>query len=236
MRLIIEFNPLANINYYDIDKYKIQGFIYSLLKDTEFANYHDVKGFKFFNFSNIFPVSNFVYGDQKTLIISSPSSAFIKILYYQLSKMDVFRLDKYFMEIKKLKLIKKTSCSNSLITGTPVVLFKNNNENRYFSFNNSDGVDFNFFFKRLKNNAVKKYNAYTDDNFDLDSELFDSFEINREVSIRMNIRNNKFIIIGSLWKLEKNISNYEKKFYNFLFDVGLGEKNSLGFGFLNNRR
>ena len=55
--------------------------------------------------------------------------------------------------------------------------------------------------------------------------------------MRIIMKNQTFIIIGSLWKvLEKNIAREDRKFYNFLFDCGLGEKNSLGMGFINNRR
>ena len=61
----------------------------------------------------------------KTIIISSPSSAFIKVLYYQLSNLEIFRLNKYYMEKYKVKLIKNNKCSNSIITGTPIVLFEN---------------------------------------------------------------------------------------------------------------
>ena len=89
----------------------------------------------------------------------------------------------------------------------------------------------------LKENALKKYTAYTQDEINLESDLFDSFEFNREVSMRIIMKNQTFIIIGSLWKvLEKNIAREDRKFYNFLFDCGLGEKNSLGMGFINNRR
>lgn len=235
MRLIIKFNPLSDCKYDAIGKYDIQGFIYSLLKDTEFKNYHDIKGFKFFTFSNIFPVCDFKQDNLKTIIISSPSSAFIKVLYYQLSNLEIFRLNKYYMEKYKVKLIKNNKCSNSIITGTPIVLFENNYENRYYSFNQK--LDFNFFFNRLKENALKKYVAYTQDEINLESDLFDSFEFNREVSMRIIMKNQTFIIIGSLWKvLEKNIAREDRKFYNFLFDCGLGEKNSLGMGFINNRR
>ncbi|WP_308574335.1 CRISPR-associated endoribonuclease Cas6 [uncultured Methanosphaera sp.] len=235
MRLIIEFKSLTDFNYYDVNKYNVQGFIYSLLKNTEFKDYHDMHGFKFFNFSNIFPVSNFKYDEHKKLIISSPSSAFIKLLYYKLSNMDVFRLNKYYFEIVQLKLFKST-CSNSLISGTPLILFEDKDENRYFSFNGGN-LDFDFFFKRLKDNAEKKYNAYTGENYILESDLFDNFEFNREVSIELTIRNNTFLTIGNLWKeLSKDIRRDDKHFYNFLFDVGLGEKNSMGFGFLNNNR
>lgn len=147
--------------------------------------------------------------------------------------MDIFRLNKYYMEIIKVKLIKKTFFSNSVITGTPIVLFENNHENKYYSFEKNP--DFNFFFNRLKNNSIKKYVAYTGDDIEENFNIFDVFEFNKEVSIRLSIRDNSFIIIGSLWKnLGKEINKNNRKFYNFLFDCGLGEKNSLGFGFINN--
>ena len=87
------------------------------------------------------------------------------------------------------------------------------------------------------NNAIKKYNAFYGTDFELDSELFTNFEFGREVSIRLVKNNNKFIVIGSLWKdLEFDLTSQNKDFYNFLFDNGLGEKNSLGFVFLNCRK
>ncbi|MBQ6219536.1 MAG: CRISPR-associated endoribonuclease Cas6 [Methanosphaera sp.] len=234
MRLLIKFNPLCNEKYDNIGKYDIQGFIYSLLKDTEFHDYHNIHGFKYFTFSNIFPVCDYKLGEQKQLIISSPSSAFIKLLHYNLSHMEVFRLNRYFMEIKSLKLLNIKS-SMFIIGGTPIVLYENNIENRYYSFKSSP--NFNFFFERLKDNALKKYNSYYNDDYYFEGELFDSFEFNREVSVRMKIHDNNFIVIGSLWKsLEKELTKDNRKFNNFIFDCGLGEKNSLGFGFVNNRR
>ncbi|MCQ2963957.1 MAG: hypothetical protein MJ203_00080 [archaeon] len=36
--------------------------------------------------------------------------------------------------------------------------------------------------------------------------------------------------------MEVNLNSKNRNFYRFLLDVGLGEKNSLGFGMLNDRR
>ncbi|WP_297065841.1 CRISPR-associated endoribonuclease Cas6, partial [Thermococcus sp.] len=42
-------------------------------------------------------------------------------------------------------------------------------------------------------------------------------------------------VIGSNWELleKERIKPEERRFYRFIMDAGLGEKNSLGFGFLN---
>lgn len=235
MRLMIKFEPKEFIKYSDIDKYTIQGFIYSILKnDSTFNSLHDILGFKFFNFSNIFPISDFEKNSLKKLIISSPNDEIIKSLYNQLKNKTSFKLKNYNMELLKVTILKKSICS-SFISSTPIVLFEDNKNNKYFSF--KQDPDFNFFFERLKDNAVKKYTAFNGNDFTLDSDLFTNFEFAREVSIRINKNGNQFIVIGSLWKnLEFDLTNQNKDFYNFLFDNGLGEKNSLGFGFLNCRK
>ena len=234
MRLILKFEPKQFIKYSDIDKYTIQGFIYSILKnDSLFNSLHDISGFKFFNFSNIFPISDFKKNSLKKLIISSPNDEIIKSIYNQLKNKSYFKLKNYEMELLKVTILKNNICSN-FISATPIVLFEDNKINKYYSFKQNS--DFNFFFERLKDNAVKKYNAFYGCDFSLDSDLFTNFEFAREVSIRINKNGNQFIVIGSLWKnLEFDLTSQNKDFYNFLFDNGLGEKNSLGFGFLNCR-
>lgn len=232
---MIKFEPKEFIKYDEIDKYTIQGFIYSILKNDDiFDSLHDTLGFKFFNFSNIFPVSDFKKNSLKKLIISSPNEELIKCIYKNLRKISAFKLKNHEMELLKVTILNNKICSN-FISATPIVLFEDNVNNRYYSFKQS--FDFNFFFDRLKDNAIKKYNAFYDENFNLDSSLFTNFEFAKEVSVRVKKNGNQFIIIGSLWKsLEFDLNNQNKKFYSFLFENGLGEKNSLGFGFLNCRK
>lgn len=231
MRLMIKFESVIEFTYDSIGKYDIQGFIYSLLKDTQFGEYHNLEGFKFFNFSNIFPITDFKPGNVKNIIISSPNNALIKLLAYQLKDKEFFRLNNYMMKINSVKTF-HLRANSKIITATPIVLFEDNRANRYFSFKNND---FDFFFERLKDNAIKKYNAFYDDDFEIDSmnNIFDSFSFRKEVSMRMHMKQEQFIIIGSIWTFEKD-SMLDKKFYDFLFDTGYGEKNSLGMGFVNN--
>lgn len=235
MRLMIKFEPKEHIEYSSIDKYVIQGFIYSILKnDSHFAQLHNTVGFKFFNFSNIFPVSDFEKNSLKKLIISSPNNDLIHCIYNNLKFKDSFKLKNYPMEILKVMILKNNKCNN-FISSTPIVLFEDNKNNQYFSFKKD--ADFNFFFDRLKDNAVKKYNAFYGEDFTLDSDLFTTFEFGREVSVRIKKGENQFVIIGSLWKnLEFILTKENKDFYKFIFEYGLGEKNSLGFGFLNCRK
>ncbi|MDR0912030.1 MAG: CRISPR-associated endoribonuclease Cas6 [Methanobrevibacter sp.] len=234
MRLILNFQALTEIDYYKINNYTIQGLIYNLLKNTRFTDYHDTKGFKFFNFSNIFPVKDYDNTHQKTLIISSPNSKFIKTLYHSLKAIDYFYLAQYKMIIKRIKVF-DSNINNKFISSTPLVLYEDNESNTYYSFQRNP--DFDFFFNRLKDNALKKYNAFYNDEYQMNDELFNGFELSKEVSVKLTKDKKDFIIIGSIWKLleKKEVKSKEdKKFYKFILDCGLGEKNSLGFGMVNN--
>jgi len=83
MRLLLELTSAKDCEYDLRYYYKLQGFIYSLFKDTPYSVLHDKKGYKFFCFSNIFPVpkdGKIKKGDKKNLLIYSPDKLFINFL------------------------------------------------------------------------------------------------------------------------------------------------------------
>lgn len=230
MRLILKFSINSELQHDAINKYTIQGFIYNLLHNTDFEHYHDLKGFKYFSYSNIFPVSPFKPGEIKNLIISSPWPEFIKTLRDSLQKKSVHRLGKYEIEIKELKIF-NVDLTRRFISSTPIVLFKDNENNIYHSLDKT--ADFSFFMDRIKENALKKYNSYYGDNYYFEGNIFDRFEYGREVAVRIKKADKMFIVIGTLWKNLEKFNMDNKRFYRFIMDAGLGEKNSLGFGMLN---
>lgn len=237
MRLKLDFVPIESFSYYDVNKHTIQGFIYHTLKDTEFGNMHDKPKFKFFTFSDIFPPTNFQKGVAKSLIISSPNEKFIESLYSKLKEKDRIYIGKYEFHLKSIKKF-RLKVKNRFISGSPVVLYKDSRKNEYFKFHSHQ--DINFFLKRLEENARKKYHAYYGEDPIIIGNLFDKM-IPRvrngkvDIYIRIVKRGVPFTIVGSSWRLleKRRISREEKKFYKFIMDCGLGEKNSLGFGFLN---
>ena len=116
----------------------------------------------------------------------------------------------------------------------PKILYKDNAKNEYFSFKRHK--DLKFFLERLKDNAIKKFTSYYKlEKFEMDEPIFDSIKLRKEVCVNIRKERNEFIIIGSLWKLLEKayFRRGTKKFYRFIMDCGLGEKNSFGFGFVN---
>jgi CRISPR-associated endoribonuclease Cas6 len=87
----------------------------------------------------------------------------------------------------------------------------------------------------LKENAVKKYEAFYGENVRIEGQIFDRLRFNKEVAVKNVKSGREFIIIGSMWYLLElfELNDDLKQFYWFLMECGLGEKNSMGFGFVN---
>jgi len=209
--------------------------IYSLLKNTDLASYHDSSKFKFFCFSDIFPLGDFKPKVSKYLLISSPNDYLIDTLTKSLIYTDKVTLKGIEFKLENIKRF-TPKVGNRWISGSPIVLYKDNRKNLYYSFERNG--DLNFFLERIKENAIKKYNVFFDDKFTIDENVFDRLNFRKEVVVKDFKGGSEFIFIGSVWRLlEKfRINNEHRKFYNFIMECGLGEKNSLGFGFVNPMR
>jgi CRISPR-associated endoribonuclease Cas6 len=110
--------------------YHLQGFLYSMLKESKYHYINDKEGFKFFCFSNIFHVTNKIRKDElRTLLVSSPNNEFTHHLYEMLQqKLDTtmeikigamrFRID----SVDKFSINLDSRSSITLITGTPIII------------------------------------------------------------------------------------------------------------------
>ncbi len=232
MRLIIKIIPTSNSSYDSITKHGVQGFVYSLMRDSDYERLHDKKTFKFFCFSDIRPPVDFEIGNEYWLAISSPDKIMIKFLASKIKERDVITINgtQFFHEEKMLN----PKLWRLWITGSPVVLYEDNRSGKYFSFRRNKNLF--FYLERLKDNAIKKYRIFSGEkDFWFDGPIFDRMIYRKDVAVKMRKAGEEFIIIGSEWKLlhKFRIEPGLRKFYKFLFDAGLGEKNSLGFGFVN---
>lgn len=236
MRLIIKFVPAESFSADVVYKHTIQGFIYECLKTevVKNANFHSAKRFKFFCFSDVFPSGDFVEGEEKRFIVSSPNAVLMERLFEGVRTKKEMHIGTHRIRLKEVKRV-KVPLKNQFISGSPIVLYKDNRRNLYYSFRRDGDLD--FFLARLKDNAIKKYEVFYGEKLEIEDgePLFDRLRFNKEVAVKNVKEGKEFIMIGSVWYLlEKfEISDALKKFYWFLMECGLGEKNSMGFGFVN---
>ncbi|WP_099211083.1 CRISPR-associated endoribonuclease Cas6 [Thermococcus henrietii] len=216
------------------NKHAVQGFIYNMLKDTPYSQRHDEPRFKFFTFSDFFTDRE----GRINLLVSSPDADFIKALAEKLNERGKAYIGKNELKIVEVKRF-RLPLREAFQTGSPVVLYKNALRNEYFKLHAHR--DLRFFLERLKENAEKKYLAFYGEEFHIEGPLFDrvipKLRRNGKLDVYVKVVKNgrPFPVIGSNWELleRMRIPRGERKFYRFIMDAGLGEKNSLGFGFLN---
>ncbi len=231
MRMIIELIPLRNAAYDAVNKHHIQATIYSLLRDTPFDIMHSLKGFKYYTFSDIMPPTDFKENEPKHILFTSPMSSLVKFLKARINEEGKIKIKDVWFETRAKRIPQRFT--TSWITASPIILYKNSRQNIYFSFKRDTNMQ--FLLERLKDNALKQYNTYYGDELDFEEPLFDVMRFGKSVAVKITKEKKEFIIIGSTWRLLEKIRvpNYLRKFYRFIFDCGLGEKNSLGFGCLN---
>ena len=233
MRLKITFEPHGDVPRQP-NKHAVQGFIYNLLRGSEYEKRHDEPRFKFFTFLDFFTDSI----GRPTLLLSSPENGFIKALYDALREKESVYIGRWELRVSEIKRF-KLPLRRAFQTGSPIVLYLNAEKNEYFKLHQHR--DLRFFLQRLRENAEKKYNAFYGEDFALDEPIFDriipKLRSNGKLDVYVKVVKNgvPFPVIGSNWELleKERIKPEERRFYRFIMDAGLGEKNSLGFGFLN---
>ncbi|MDV3103752.1 CRISPR-associated endoribonuclease Cas6 [Thermococcus waiotapuensis] len=233
MRLKISLEPL-NRNFERPNKHAVQGFIYNMLKDSEYGERHDEPKFKFFTFSDFFTDSS----GRPTLLMSSPERGFINTLHSTIRERETVHIGQQELRVVELKKF-RLPLRKAFQTGSPIVLYRNAEENEYFKLHQHR--DLRFFLDRLKENAEKKYSAFYGDEFTLEGPIFDrlipKLRNNGKLDVYVKVVKNgvPFPVIGSNWELleKERINPEERRFYRFIMDAGLREKNSLAFGFLN---
>ncbi len=258
MRLLIKLRSLENSKYEMQYHYYLQGFIYNLLKSSKYSYLHDKEGYKFFCFSNIFPAYDLRQGDTRTLIISSPNGDFIdhlsKRLGEQLDRLEI-KVGNMKFTINSIDKMSQKIPNNMpvvLITGTPIIVriptvkyheygIEPKNEYEYTYWRNEHPID--LFMSQIQNNLLKKYTEYhelktTKKDNDVNpqtrssSMFFQKFKFKKQVSTRLLMKGFNQIVIGTTWEFGFSIES-NKNILQFALDSGLGERNSLGFGFMN---
>lgn len=96
---------------------KVQGFVYDkLIANTEFKDIHNLKSYKLFCFSNIFPPSLVKRGHLRHILFSSPNNDLVKSVFSHIREnlMDNKEIDigEQQYHIKSLELLETRIVSN----------------------------------------------------------------------------------------------------------------------------
>jgi len=85
LRLLLKLEAAVDQKDISLDYNKLQGFVYSLIRESGYGGIHDKEGYKYFCYSNIFPYGDMQAGDIKNFIIASPNRKVIDAVAEHLS-------------------------------------------------------------------------------------------------------------------------------------------------------
>ena len=202
-------------------------------------DFHNEK-YKLFSFSDLIPPFDLKSGEIRKIIVSSPIKEFIYDLKEYLEKNKTITLGPYLvieiLEIKLIDLTKKIKegCVVKLITGSPLVILMDNK-----NFWKREKYSLFELVKELEKLSKKKYNYFLknflnkDKEFKYNNPLFLTIDIKKSVSVVVSKKEKAKILIGYRVEFLVLIDKYNKNFFRFLLDCGIGNFNSMGFGFLN---
>lgn len=245
MRVLVKLESAKAQPYQMEYHYHLQGFIYGLLRDSVFEHVHDKEGYKFFCFSNIFPAYDLKQGDIRHLLISSPDRDFVRHISSKLQekkrseeKVSVGSMEFDVKKVETLQISLKVPFT--LITGTPIVVRVPREKYKKFNVKTRYPYEYLYwrqehplemFVEQLEDNLRKKYAEFT--GLDAGSEpIIQRFMFKKQVSTKVHMKGLEQIVIGLIWEFWFGDSS-QKELVEFGLDAGFGERNSLGFGFMN---
>ena len=184
-------------------------------------------------------------GDLRRFLFSSPDAGLVKVLAEQLNKHIGERVN--FGEtsfcLKHFSVLEphvRRSCV--LAAGTPIVVripranyarygIKPPRDYEYVYWRKQ--YPFDAFVRQLEDNLFKKYNSF----YGTQLEAFlilEQFTFQKQVCNHLVIDGREIKVFGSLWRFTFNyLYGNKQKLLQFALDAGLGELNSIGYGFTN---
>jgi len=189
-------------------------------------------------------------GELRQMLISSPEVGLVNILNEKLEQMGVERSPVNIGEmsfavesVKPLEPMIGRSCR--LVTGTPIVLRIPKEKFEKYGIVPPKDYDYVYwrkewpfepFVKQLEENLFKKYREFYGTSLE-EFPIFKQFEFKKPVCNHVVLGGKEVKVLGSIWEFSFGYLNGKKReLLQFGLDVGFGEENSLGFGFMNVER
>jgi len=247
VRLILRLRATKNQLYDNNYHYKVQSFVYNLIRNTDFHYLHDSVGqpssdktITPFCFSNIFPYGNMRQGAERKIIISSPDRKFMFLILDKIRNLnDPIRFGDLRFHIEDTKIFSvKLTPPAKFNTVTPIIIRIPRTTYQEYNLDLNHPYDYVFwrysyplelFLNQMETNLKNKYVKYQ--NKDPEQKLrFSKLIFKKQISKKLVVRGMVQTIIATFWEFWLDEINDLAKFG---LDTGFGERNSLGFGFIN---
>ena len=251
MRILIDLSARADAAYDNSYHHKLRGRIWRSLDGTEYDEIHDKNQPKPVTYSNPFPPGNMEEGDERTLLIASPDEELLAHVAADLKDDRELNIGEMPFTVESLSPLSpdvgEPGTSGTLESGTGVLVrIPPWRFDEYGIDSDHDQAEFwrpehtmEPFVNQVESNLDRKHDLYCPDYLpgpsDVDGDLFDGYELIKTFALPVTpTQGERETWVLSKWRLDYTVrDDNHRRHLNLLLDVGLGERNSLGFGFVN---
>ncbi|NLV11150.1 CRISPR-associated endoribonuclease Cas6 [Halomicrobium mukohataei] len=251
MRVIAHLQARADAVYDETYHHKLRGRLWDALDGTAYGSLHDENRPKGFTYSNPFPPGDMREGDEKTLLVASPHEELLAHVAADLKLDRELNIGEMPFRVESVNGLAtdvgEPGTSGTIETGTGVLVrippwrFE-----EYGIDTDHDEAEFwrpehtmEPFRNQIESNLDKKHGLfcpeYQPGPSAVDGDLFEGADLIKTFSIPVTVtQGQRETWVLSKWRFDYTVrDDHHRRHLNLALDTGIGERNSLGFGFVN---
>lgn len=251
MRILARLSARADAAYDNAYHHKLRGRIWRALEGTGAEDEHDHDGPSGFVYSNPFPPGDMTEGDERTLLVASPREDLLARVAEDLQADRELNVGEMPFHVDGLSVLEpdvgEPGSNGTIETGTGVLVrippwrFE-----EYGIEHEGDTSEYwrpehtmEPFRNQIEANLDKKHDRFAADYkpgpSDVEGSLFQSYDLIKTFAVPVTLTQGvEHTLILSKWRFGYTVRDDDhRRHLNLALDVGVGERNALGLGFVN---
>lgn len=252
MRLLTRLSARADAAYDNAHHAKLRGRLWGALDDTKYDERHDADEPPGFCFSLVFPPRDMDEGEERWLLVASPEEELLTHVARDLQSNRELNVGEMPFSIEEIQALSpdvgEPGNRGTLESGTGVLVRIPPWQREAYGIGDDYGDTATFwrpehtmepFRTQVTANLDRKHGLFAPDYLpgpsDCDGDLFDSYDLLKTYALPVDVtEGQRMTYVLSKWKLGYTVRDDDhRRHLNLALDCGIGERNALGFGFLN---
>lgn len=249
---MVDLVARADAAYDNAYHHKLRGRIWKALAGTEYDELHDAGEPPGFVMSNPFPPGDMREGDERKLLVASHDEKLLGHVASSLlenRELNIGEMPFCVDEVRTLEPdVGEPGTRGTLETGTGLLVRIPPWQCEEYGIDHPGG-DSPVFWRpehtteplvtQLEANLDRKHQLFAHDHLpgpsDVDGNLFDGYELLKTFAVPVTVtEGQEMTYVLSKWKFNYTVRDDDhRRHLNLALDCGLGERNSLGLGFMN---
>ena len=246
----------ADTAYQNDYHHKLRGRLWGALDGTVYSERHDRDEPPGFVYSNPFPPHDMEEGDERKLLVASPEEDLLATVANDLlekRELNIGEMPFHVNDVTSLEQdVGEPGTRGTIETGTGLLVrippwrceeygieHPNGNGNGDTAVFWRPEHSMEPLWNQLESNLDKKHERFAHDHLpgpsDVEGDLFNGYELIKTFAVPVTVtEGQEMTYILSKWEFSYTVrDDHHRRHLNLALDCGLGERNSLGLGFMN---